>query len=170
MMKIASVWVIMGAGDCTVVEVQEMGHLVRLIVGYWSRLGQRTWKFNIDHTEVKCHVVVKENETYDALVEMVRGKFRVFPSEPVLLTYDFPDLMKIPRAYTTPPVELIEDGDVELFMAVRMDFVNLALCVTYGSQGVGHYRTIRREKFGLTEDGTDVFPSKPNPWRGEFAP
>ncbi|KAF2557097.1 hypothetical protein F2Q68_00014852 [Brassica cretica] len=82
----------MGAGDFTV-EVQEMGHLVRLIVGNWSRLGQRTWKFNIDHTEVKYDVVVNE---YDALVEMVRGKFRVFPSEPVLLTYDFPYLMKIP--------------------------------------------------------------------------
>ncbi|KAF3608751.1 hypothetical protein DY000_02047614 [Brassica cretica] len=51
-------------------------------------------------------------------------------------------------------------------MAVRMDFVNLALCVTYGSQCVGHYRTIRREEFGLTEDGTDVFPPKPKPWRG----
>ncbi|KAF3571764.1 hypothetical protein F2Q69_00061709 [Brassica cretica] len=143
-----------------------MGHLVRLIVGDWSMLAQGTWKFNIDHTGVKYDVVLKENETYEALVEMVRKKYQVFPSELLLLTYDYPDMMKIPGNYTTPPVEIIEDGDVEFFMAVRMDFVNLTMCVTYGNEDVGHHRTIRREEFGLTEDGTDMHPPKPRPWRG----
>lgn len=114
---------------------------------------------------MKYDVVVKENETYDALVEMVRETFRILPSEPVSLTYDFPDWMKIPGDYTTPPVDIVEDGDVELLMAVRMDFVNLAMCVAHGNEAVGRYRMVRREEFGLTEDGIEVVPPKPIPWR-----
>ncbi|CAN7085508.1 unnamed protein product [Brassica oleracea var. botrytis] len=50
-------------------------------------------------------------------------------------------------------------------MAVRMDYVNLTLCVAYGNVEVGLYHTMRREEFGLTEDGIDVVPPKPIPWR-----
>ncbi|CAF1725473.1 unnamed protein product [Brassica napus] len=97
---------------------------------------------------------------------MVRGKYRVLPSEPVALTYDFPEWMKVPGDYTTPPVDILEDKDVELFMAVRMDYVNLTLCLAFGNVEVGRYHTMRREEFGVTEDGTDVVPPKPIPWRG----
>ncbi|KAF2542777.1 hypothetical protein F2Q68_00031837 [Brassica cretica] len=152
-------------GKDELVGVQAMGHLVRLVVGDWQRLAQGTWKFDINHVEVKYDVVVKENETYDALVEMVREKFCILPLEPVSLTYDFPDWMKIPGDYTTPPVDIVEDGDVELLMAVRMDFVNLAMCVAHGNEAVGRYRMVRREEFGLTEDGIEVVPPKPIPWR-----
>ncbi|CAH8354476.1 unnamed protein product [Eruca vesicaria subsp. sativa] len=122
-----------------------MGHLVRLVVGDWQRLAQETWKFDIDNTQVKYDVVLRENETYNDLVEMVRGKYHVLPSEVVALTYDFPDWRKIPGDYTTPPVDILEDGDVELFMAVRMDFVNLAICVAYGNEDVDCYKIMRRE-------------------------
>ncbi|WZZ74094.1 hypothetical protein YC2023_085464 [Brassica napus] len=47
-----------------------------------------------------------------------------------------------------------------------MDYVKLTLCVAYGNVEVGRYHTMRREEFGLTEDGTDVVPPKPIPWRG----
>ncbi|CAF1701803.1 unnamed protein product [Brassica napus] len=57
-------------------KFQAMEYLVRFVVGDWSRLAHGTWKFNIDRTEVKYDVLLKENETYDALVEMVRGKCR----------------------------------------------------------------------------------------------
>ncbi|KAF3485890.1 hypothetical protein F2Q69_00055851 [Brassica cretica] len=46
-----------------------------------------------------------------------------------------------------------------------MDYVNLTLCVAYGNVEVGRYHTMQREEFGLTEDGTDVVPPKPIPWR-----
>ncbi|KAL0694187.1 hypothetical protein Bca4012_061367 [Brassica carinata] len=107
-----------------------------------------------------------ENETYESLVEMVRSKYRLLPSEPLALTYDFPDWMKIPGDYTTPPVDIVEDGDVELFMAVRMDFVNLTMCVTFGYEDFGRYGDMQRLEFGLTEEGKDVVPPKPIPWRG----
>ena len=74
--------------------------------------------------------------------------------------------MKVSGDYTTPPVDILDDKDVELFMAVRMDFANLTLCVTYGNVDVARYSQIQREEFGLTEDGTDVVPPKPIPWRG----
>ncbi|KAG2330349.1 hypothetical protein Bca52824_001529 [Brassica carinata] len=133
-----------------------MGHLVRL----------RTWRFDMDHTQVKYDVVLRENETYEALVETVRGKYGILPTEPVALTYDFPEWMKVPGDYTIPPVDILEDKDVELFMAVRMDCVSLTMCVAFGNEEVGRYLTMRREEFGLTEDGTDVIPPKPIPWRG----
>ncbi|KAF3561686.1 hypothetical protein DY000_02012919 [Brassica cretica] len=142
MMTIASVsgtvvayWVV---GNNLLVQVQAMGQLVRVVVGEWQRLAHGTWRFDMDHTQVKYDIVLRENETYGDLVSMVRGKYRVLPSEPVALTYDFPEWMKVPGDYTTPPVDILEDKDVELFMA----------------------------EFGVTEDGTDVVPPKPIPWRG----
>ncbi|CAN6910795.1 unnamed protein product [Brassica oleracea] len=142
-----------------------MEHLVRVVVGEWQRLAHGTWRFDMDHTQVKYDIVLRENETYGGLVARVRGKYRVLPSEPVALTYDFPEWMKVPGDYTTPPVDILEDKDVELFMAVRMDYVNLTLCVAYGNVEVGRYHTMQREEFGLTEDETDVVPPKPIPWR-----
>ncbi|KAG2321673.1 hypothetical protein Bca52824_014886 [Brassica carinata] len=132
-----------------------MVHLVRVVVGNWQRPAHGTWRFDIDHTHVKYDLVVKENETYEALVSMVKDKYRVSPSEPVALTFDFLEWMKVPGDFTTPPVDILEHQDVELFMAVRMDFASLTLCVVYDSQ-----------EFGLTEDGCEVVPPKPIPWRG----
>lgn len=117
----------------------------------------------MDHAQVKYDLVLKENETYEELVSMVRGKYPVLPSDPVSLTYYFLEWMKVPGDYTTPPLDILEDKDVELFMAVSMDFANLTLCVSYGNAEVGRYRTMRREEFGLTEDGSDVVPPKPIP-------
>ncbi|KAJ4887021.1 DBD_Tnp_Mut domain-containing protein [Raphanus sativus] len=143
-----------------------MGHLVRVMVGNWHRLAQGTWKFGIQQSKVKYDLVLKENESYESLVSMVREKYQVFPGEPVVLTFDFPDWMKVPGDFTKPPLEILEDQDVALFMAVRMEFASLVLCVVYGSMEVGEFRRIRRDEFGLTEDGTDVVPPKPVPWRG----
>ncbi|CAN7014174.1 unnamed protein product [Brassica rapa subsp. trilocularis] len=143
-----------------------MGHLVRVVVGDWQRFAHGTWRFDINHVDVKYDLVLKENETYEELVAMVRGKYQIHHTEPVALTYDFPEWMKVPGDYTTPPVDILDDKDVELFMAVRMDFANLMLCVTYGNVDVARYSQIQREEFGLTEDGTDVVPPKPIPWRG----
>ncbi|WZZ66670.1 hypothetical protein YC2023_078040 [Brassica napus] len=124
----------------------------------------------MDHTQVKYDIVLRKNETYGDLVAMMRGKYRVLPSAPVALTYDFPEWMKVPGDYATPPVDILEDKDVELFMAVRMDYVNLTLCAAYRNMEVGRYHTMRREEFGLTEDGTDVVPPKPILWRAPDEP
>ncbi|KAG5406969.1 hypothetical protein IGI04_013088 [Brassica rapa subsp. trilocularis] len=154
------------AGNYRACTSSSMGHLVRVVVGDWQRFAHGTWRFDINHVDVKYDLVLKENETYEELVAMVRGKYQIHHTEPVALTYDFPEWMKVPGDYTTPPVDILDDKDVELFMAVRMDFANLMLCVTYGNVDVARYSQIQREEFGLTEDGTDVVPPKPIPWRG----
>lgn len=138
---------------------------MRVVVGDWHRLAQGTWRFDIDHTYVKYDLVVKENDTRESLVAMVRSRYPLLPSDPVSLTYDFLNWMKVPGDYTAPSLEVLEDSDVELFMAVRMEFANMTLCVTYDNEDVGRYLTLRREEFGLSEDGTDVVPPKPIPWR-----
>ncbi|KAF3591399.1 hypothetical protein DY000_02025362 [Brassica cretica] len=99
-------------GNNELVQVQAMGHLVRVVVGEWQRLAHGTWRFDMDHTQVKYDIVLRENETYGDLVAMVRGKYRVLPSAPVALTYDFPEWMKVHGDYTTPPVDILEDKDV----------------------------------------------------------
>ncbi|KAG2295702.1 hypothetical protein Bca52824_042371 [Brassica carinata] len=71
-------------------KFQAMEYLVRFVVGDWSRLAHGTWKFNIDRTEVKYDVLLKENETYDALVEM-----RTMRGEEFRLTEDRTDVVPL---------------------------------------------------------------------------
>ena len=54
-----------------------MGQLVKLVTWVWGRHGQGVWKFDVDHTEVKYDVAVRENESYIPLLEMVKGKFQL---------------------------------------------------------------------------------------------
>ncbi|KAL0733147.1 hypothetical protein Bca4012_009357 [Brassica carinata] len=85
---------------------------------------------------------------------MVRTKYHLdetlLPSDPVLLTYEFPDLSRDPTSYMSPPVEMKEGGDVELFMSVRIEYAWLELYVTFGERDVGSYRLQRNEEDGIT--------------------
>lgn len=134
-----------------------MGLLVRMIVGDWVRHRQGVWRYVVDQTEVKYDVSIRENETYVSLLDIVKSKYkleeRLLPTEPVLLTYDYPDWMKVPGRYTTPPVEIKEDGDVELFMSVKLDYADLPLCVSFGNMMVGRYLEQRLvEEEGLRQE------------------
>nr|VDD26099.1 unnamed protein product [Brassica oleracea] len=99
-------------------------------------------------------MVERENETYNALLGMVRTKYKLdqilLPSEPILLTYTFPDFSDDPIGYTLPPVELKEYGDVALFMSVRLNCPWLELYVTFGDRDVDSYRCQRREEDRIT--------------------
>ncbi|CAF1930603.1 BnaC05g28750D [Brassica napus] len=55
--------------------------------------------------------------------------------------------MKVPGEYTNAPVEIKEDGDIELFMAVKLDFVNLQIYVTFGNRAVEEYETMQRTEY-----------------------
>lgn len=131
-----------------------MSHIVRVVVGNWQRVGQGAWQFNYDHTHFSHDIVVRENETYGSVLGMVRTKYHLdevpLPSDTVLLTYEFPDLSRDPTSYTSPPVEIKEDGDVELFMSVRIDYAWLELYVTFGERDISSYRRQRNEEDGIT--------------------
>ena len=52
-----------------------MGQLVKLVKGVWGRHGQGVWKFDVDHVEAKYDVAVRENESFDYLMEMAKKSF-----------------------------------------------------------------------------------------------
>ncbi|KAF3505424.1 hypothetical protein F2Q69_00041941 [Brassica cretica] len=148
-----------------------MVQLVRLVVGDWERGAQGRWRFNRNHIESKYDVQLKENESYSSLVATVKEKYRLdqflLPTEHVLLTYELPDWMKETDEYTSPPLEIKDDRDVEVFMAVRVDCVWLELYVTYGDADVSRYRRLTAMEEGL------ILIANPRPaqqpltrWRG----
>ncbi|KAJ4872298.1 DBD_Tnp_Mut domain-containing protein [Raphanus sativus] len=68
--------------------------------------------------------------------------------------------------YGAPPLEIRNNNNVELFMAVRLDCIWLELYVTYGSVDVDLYRKQRAEEdAGDLRGGLDR-PPRPVPWRG----
>ncbi|CAF1739082.1 unnamed protein product, partial [Brassica napus] len=110
-------------------------------------------KLPLEHIESKYDVQLKENESYSSLVATVKEKYRLdqflLPTEHVLLTYELPDWMKETDEYTSPPLEIKDDRDVEVFMAVRVDCVWLELYVTYGDADVSRYRRLTAMEEGL---------------------
>ncbi|KAL0724134.1 hypothetical protein Bca4012_038733 [Brassica carinata] len=40
------------------------------------------------------------------------------------------------------------------------------MCKDFGQQDVDQYRIMRREEYGVAEDGTDVVPPRQISWRG----
>lgn len=141
------------------------------------RLGTRRTRFlEIQREPHSCEVrcgVQRDHESYASVLAKVREKYRLdaflLPSEPELLTYDFPDWMKGHGEYGAPPLEIRNNNNVELFMAVRLDCVWLELYVTYGSVDVDLYRRQRAEEdAGDLRGGLDR-PPRPVPWRGDFS-
>ncbi|CAH8389229.1 unnamed protein product [Eruca vesicaria subsp. sativa] len=131
-----------------------MRHQVRLVVGDWERGAQGAWRFNVDKTMVRGDVELKENESFISLLGMVREKFNVDylygVNAHVLLTYHYPDLETEPEDYSAPPIEINEDEDVAVFMAVRVDNVWQEMYVTLGGQDVYNYRRQRNVEDGIT--------------------
>lgn len=101
-----------------------------------------------------------ETESFASVLRTVRTKYRLdqllLPSEPVLLTYDFLGSNIMTGGYTAPPVEIKEDGDVELFMALRIDHVRLELYVTFGNRDVDLYRRQRTHDEGDVDRGVPL--------------
>nr|VDD30687.1 unnamed protein product [Brassica oleracea] len=136
----------------------ELKHCFNIIVADPPYLG--AWKkkttsceLSIFSSPICVDLLLKENESYSSLVATVKEKYRLdqflLPTEHVLLTYELPDWMKETDEYTSPPLEIKDDRDVEVFMAVRVDCVWLELYVTYGDADVSRYRRLTAMEEGL---------------------
>lgn len=152
-------------------ELRKMVQLVRLVLGDWHRGAQGQWRFNRNHVEPKFDVQLKENESYSSIVSTVKDKYRLdqflSPTAPVLLTYELPDWMKEIDDYTSAPLEITDDGDVEVFMAVRVDCVWLELYVTYGDEDVSRYRrSVAIEEGQILNTDPEVDRHPLAHWRG----
>lgn len=124
-----------------------MGQLVKLVVGVWEQVGQCGWLFLEDPTERKYEITVHENQTYASLMDLVRTRYSVGLATAVTLTYEFPEWMKAPGDISTPPVDVKDDGDVELFMSIRIDIPSTRLMVTIGNDVVARYLYLRRDDY-----------------------
>lgn len=144
-----------------------MGQLVKLVVGVWEEVGQRGWLFLEDPTERKYEVMVHENQTYASVLDLVRTRYSVGLETAVTLTYEFPEWMKGPGDLSPPPVDVREDGDVELFMSIRIELPATRLMVTIGNDVVARYLFQRRDNYtvigsskGVTSDNTRTCPPR----------
>ncbi|KAG5395364.1 hypothetical protein IGI04_025327 [Brassica rapa subsp. trilocularis] len=148
-------------------ESDLMGQLVKLVVGVWEEVGQRGWLFLEDPTERKHEVMVHENQTYASVLDLVRTRYSVGLETAVTLTYEFPEWMKGPGDLSPPPVDVREDGDVELFMSIRIELSATRLMVTIGNDVVARYLFQRRDNYtvigsskGVTSDNTRTYPPR----------
>lgn len=150
--------------------VNQMGHLVRSVVRDWERGAHGSWSFHPNITWPKHDVVVRENEIYSALLGMVRAKYKLdqhlHPTDPVVLTYEFPHTVTESGENTSPPIEITSDEDVEVFMYVRIDHVFLELYVSFEGHGVDRYR-MQRELVDIEgEDDENGAGPETQPWGG----
>ncbi|KAH0859239.1 LOW QUALITY PROTEIN: hypothetical protein HID58_087500 [Brassica napus] len=96
----------------------------------------RCWSLGMPEARrVEDDVVVKENESHASLMSLAHEKYRVDPIKPVSFTLD-----ENPGDYTTPHVDILEDGDVELFMAVRLDYVKMKIFLSIAMSNVTKQR------------------------------
>lgn len=142
-----------------------MGQLVKLVVGVWEQVGTGGWLFLEDPTERKYEVMVHENQTYASLVDLVRTRYSVGVHTAVALTYEYPEWMNVPGDGSTPPGDIKEDGDVDLFMSIRLELPELRLMVTIGNDVVARYLFQKRDDY--TVIGSSMGGVAPGPFRGQ---
>lgn len=145
------------------VNAFKMGQLVKLVVGVWEQVGGGGWLFLEDPTERKYDVMVHENQTYASLLDLVRTRYSVGVHTAVALTYEFPEWMKVPGDGSTPPGDVREDGDVDLFMSIRLELPDLWLMVTIGNDVVARYLFQKRDNY--TVIGSSMGSVAPTPLR-----
>ncbi|KAL0730653.1 hypothetical protein Bca4012_026746 [Brassica carinata] len=125
---------------------------------------------NTDRTRPTYDIVVRENDTRSTVVDMVREKYKlnniIQPPIPVLLTYEFPNYETERGDYTTPPIEIKNDRDVELFMSMRIDYMWLEIYVTLGGGNIDRYRLQKAEEDVGDDDEDDGPDPKTLSFRG----
>ncbi|KAJ0255795.1 hypothetical protein HA466_0088470 [Hirschfeldia incana] len=146
-------------------ESDLMGQMVKLVVGVWEQVGQRGWLFLEDPTERQYEIMVHENQTYASVMDLVRTRYSVGLETAVTLTYEFPEWMKAPGELSSPPVDVKEDGDVELFMSIKIELPGTKLMVTIGNDVVARYLFQRREDYTVIGSSRGMLHDKKQSYR-----
>ncbi|KAJ4876661.1 B2-adapt-app_C domain-containing protein [Raphanus sativus] len=100
--------------------------------------------------------MVHENQTYASVMDLVRTRYSVGVETAVTLTYEFPEWMKAPGDLSPPPVDVKEDGEVELFMSIRIELPATRLMVTIGNEVVARYLFQRRDNYTVIGSSRDI--------------
>ncbi|KAJ4888845.1 hypothetical protein Rs2_28593 [Raphanus sativus] len=86
--------------------------------------------------------------------------------KPVVLTYEFPRFETERGDYTTPPIEIKNDRDIELFMSVKIDCGLVELYVTVGESAVACCRMQKGEEEEGGDQDLEILDPQTLPFRG----
>ncbi|VVB01283.1 unnamed protein product [Arabis nemorensis] len=91
--------------------------------------------------------ILKENESHDSLMSIVRNRYSLGSKTSVVLTFNILAKMLAPTGLLPVPVDIATDSDVAMFMGVRLGYPDLAMFVTVGAEAVASYQFYCRSPF-----------------------
>ncbi|KAL1205551.1 hypothetical protein V5N11_003728 [Cardamine amara subsp. amara] len=99
--------------------------------------------------------MLHEQDNFVTVEKKVRDKYQIRLEEEVVLTYQWPEWMLDHQWKQTPPIDVVDDREIELFLALRMDIDDLLLCVTVGNDVVERYHLENEFDSGKETDSTN---------------
>ncbi|KAH0937089.1 hypothetical protein HID58_004550 [Brassica napus] len=126
-----------------------MSICVRFWRGEWKKNGEDEWHFQPDDDDFGLRTMIKDDETYETLEAMVRRRYSLRPSTPVVLTFRLPTWMLSPLGHKTPPTTITRTEDLCVLLNVRTSLSDLALLVTAGPKCVAEYEFLCRTSFTI---------------------
>ncbi|CAN6971567.1 unnamed protein product [Brassica rapa subsp. trilocularis] len=105
--------------------------LLRLLQGVWTKTAIGDWRFESSSVYLGETLLVRENETYEDLTNMVRARLMLNQTTPL----------------NPPPFTIRTNNDVEVMTSVRVYDPDPTLNVTFGPQNVAKYQFHCRSPF-----------------------
>lgn len=127
----------------------QMGQIVRLLCGQWTKNDEREWIFTGDPNEVEHFIVANTNEKFESFLGVVRQELQLPPTKPLILTYRLPESMMEGRTIREPPHTILKNEDVELLMSIQEWKNDMFVCVTSGPLGVAKFQFLCRTPFTI---------------------
>ncbi|WZZ21953.1 LOW QUALITY PROTEIN: hypothetical protein YC2023_123340 [Brassica napus] len=131
--------------------VLRIAMLIRLLQGVWTKSTIGEWLFEPGPSYTGEVLCVRENETYESLVNLVRVRLLMNQTTPLILNYQLPQWMLVPDGNSSPPLNIRSNNDVEVMMSVRVYDPDPTLNVTVGPQKVAKYEFHCRSPFTVGE-------------------
>ncbi|CAF1968982.1 unnamed protein product [Brassica napus] len=129
-----------------------MGTFVRIVQGVWEKTPTGEWRFDETPALEGETVLIKPEDSYEGLVEMIRIRLNLGVLIPVALTYQLPDWMLLPEGPRTPPITLSADKDVETMLSVREYMTEPVMYLTSEPELVVKYQFLCRTPFKIGEN------------------
>ncbi|KAJ4879950.1 Uncharacterized protein Rs2_37004 [Raphanus sativus] len=124
-----------------------MSQLVRLWRGDWKKQPNGDWIFFEDPSDFGFGALIGEGETFESLMTIVRMRYQLANTTPVVLSYQLPDHMLVQAGRRSPPITLSTTADVGVMLTVRDWYAEQTVNVTIGPQNVAMYHFHRRDNF-----------------------
>ncbi|KAG7579067.1 Zinc finger PMZ-type [Arabidopsis thaliana x Arabidopsis arenosa] len=122
-----------------------MAFVVRLVPGEWKK-DENGFFEHVSHMDgFALGVRLREQDGFAKVVMAVKEKLALRPEDDIELTYQWPQWMMGPDWKCANPIDILDDEDMTLFMAIRADLDEVHLRV----------RTIRGDAAGITTMGKE---------------